>query len=330
MKRSVKTMLRVSMFVLLVLMFSLSCDSCQQNEKKSGKTNIRISGAWALYPMMLVWANEYQKTHNVKIDISGGGAGKGMSDVLGNQVDMGMVSRPIRKEEIDQGAFYIAVTKDAVVATINAENPILKEIYVKGLSREELRKIFMKEITEWGQIIGKELENDKIIVYGRSDASGAAKIWAQFLGDYTQSDCQNKADANFDGDQPVALAVGREKNSIGFNNLNYAYNMENDGFAEGIRPIPIDLNENSLLDVEENFYGDRKKLVHNVSLGKYPSPPARLEYVVSKGSFKGEVKEFVNWILTDGQGLVKKNGYVNLPEEKLNEEIEFLNRGERE
>ncbi|MCE8429450.1 MAG: hypothetical protein J5U19_13805, partial [Candidatus Methanoperedens sp.] len=45
---------------------------------------ISLSGAFALYPMAVRWGEEFQKLHpKVKVDISAGGAGKGMTDTLG-------------------------------------------------------------------------------------------------------------------------------------------------------------------------------------------------------------------------------------------------------
>ncbi len=50
---------------------------------------IRVSGAFALYPMILKWGEEYKKLHpKVNFDISAGGAGKGMTDALGGLVDI--------------------------------------------------------------------------------------------------------------------------------------------------------------------------------------------------------------------------------------------------
>ncbi|MFB6214370.1 MAG: PstS family phosphate ABC transporter substrate-binding protein, partial [Candidatus Bipolaricaulia bacterium] len=256
-----------------------------------------------------------------------------VSDALTGQVDIGMVSRPIREEEIQLGSFYIAVTKDAVVATVNSSNPVLDEIFSQGLSQTDLRKIFLRETTRWCEVVGEDCppsQKDKIIVYGRSDASGAAKVWASFLGDLTQSELQDKADANFNGDQPLAHAVNREKNSICFNNLNYVYNPTTGEFAGNIRPIPLDQNGNNVLEAKENFYMNRNTFVENVSAGNYPSPPARLEYLLSKGPFTGRVKEFVSWILTEGQKYVEESGYVRLSEEKLSQEIDFLEKGIRE
>jgi phosphate transport system substrate-binding protein len=44
-------------------------------EQLSG--TISVSGAFALYPMMTVWADEFHKLHpDVEFDVQGGGAGK--------------------------------------------------------------------------------------------------------------------------------------------------------------------------------------------------------------------------------------------------------------
>ena len=66
---------------------------------------ISASGAFALYPLMVKWGEEFKKLHpNVNFDISAGGAGKGMTDALSGQVDIGMVSRAISADEEKKGA----------------------------------------------------------------------------------------------------------------------------------------------------------------------------------------------------------------------------------
>ena len=70
------------------------------------KGTVTISGAWALYPMTVKWAEEFQKVHPaVKVDVSAGGAGKGMVDCLSKIVDIGMVSRDVNPEETAKGAW---------------------------------------------------------------------------------------------------------------------------------------------------------------------------------------------------------------------------------
>jgi phosphate transport system substrate-binding protein len=65
--------------------------------------------------------------------------------------------------------------------------------------------------------------------------------------------------------------------------------------------------------------------VEAIAQGKYPSPPARDLYFVTKGkSLKPVVVEFIRWALTDGQKYVKEAGYINLSNEKLKTEISKL------
>lgn len=73
---------------------------------------ISVSGAFALYPMMTVWADEFTKLHpDVQFDVQGGGAGKGMTDTIAGAVDIGMISRSIKEEESAQGIFWYPLRK---------------------------------------------------------------------------------------------------------------------------------------------------------------------------------------------------------------------------
>ena len=126
----------LSLFLLAII--SVACGgSPTVQETGDLKGSIAVSGAWALYPMMTRWAEEYHNIHPaVEFDISAGGAGKGMADALVGAVDIGMVSRDIRPEEEAKGAYWIAVTKDAVFPTINAQNPVLSDLLEKGVTQE--------------------------------------------------------------------------------------------------------------------------------------------------------------------------------------------------
>ena len=289
---------------------------------------IKVSGAWALYPMMVKWAEEYENIQpEVRIDVSAGGAGKGMADALGGLVDIGMVSREIFPEEIEQGAFWVSVCKDAVVPTVNEDNPVLEELLTKGVKRQILIDIWINgNITTWGEVVGTEV-TDKISVYTRSDACGAAKTWAKYLGyNYTQEDISQEdiVSAAVYGDPELARVVKNDPLGIGYNNINYAYDMETKKPVEGIVVIPLDLNENGKVDEDENFYNTRDKIVDAIATGAYPSPPARNLHLVTKDEFTGLTKEFVRWILTEGQQYVPETGYIQLPEEMLENELAKL------
>ena len=176
-----------SFFLLGAL--TLSTGLLAAEEKAKGEETISLSGAWALYPMAVKWGEEYQKTHpGVKIDIAAGGAGKGIADCLAGMVDIGMVSREVTPAEAAKGAWWAAVTKDAVGPTVSAENPVLSDLLAKGVKKETLAGIWMTgKVKTWGEASGKDADAGDlppapaIHVYTRSDACGAAETWAKYL-----------------------------------------------------------------------------------------------------------------------------------------------------
>jgi len=316
-----------SFIKILIFICAVSILSCNNNKSDSDtggelKGRISISGAFALYPMAQKWGEEFMKLHpGVSIDISAGGAGKGMMDVLSGMVDLGMVSREVKPEEIKKGAWYISVTKDAVLPTMNSSNPYMKEICKKGMTNEQFKKIFLTEkAITWGEILGNNSGN-KISRYTRSDFCGASEMWAKYLGK-KQEDLQG---TGVYGDPGMAEAVRNDKSGIGYNNVIYAYDLKTRKVNQGIAVIPVDINSNGMLDKGEMFYDNLDSLMNAVKNGIYPSPPARELYFVSKGKpEKRIVTEFLKFILKEGQRYVKESGYVNLSEKRLQEESDKI------
>ncbi|MGC1119927.1 MAG: substrate-binding domain-containing protein [Candidatus Methanofastidiosia archaeon] len=304
----------LSSVVVMAFLVS-SCCVTQRSE------TINVSGAWALYPLMVKWAEEYTKLHpDIRIDVSAGGAGKGMVDVLGGLVDIGMVSREIYPEEIEKGAFWIAVAKDAVVPIFNKDNPYAEDILSHGISRQVFTDIFITERVEtWGDVLGKPEITEKIHVYTRSDACGAAQTWAQYLG-FAQEDLLG---VGVYGDPGIVEAVASDEYGIGYGNLNFAYDVSTGAPAPGVIALPLDLDGNGTIDSREMIYATKSDVIQAIAQGIYPSPPARALYLVTKGSPEGIVKEFMTWILTEGQQYVSETGYIDLGE-KIQEELKKL------
>ena len=283
---------------------------------------ISLSGAWALYPMVVRWAEEFRKIYpDVRIDLSAGGAGKGITDALNDMVDLGMVSREIYKEELNKGAFPIAVTTDAVVPLINASNPSLNTILSKGLRKDAGNNIWITGMYRtWAQAFGIK-SAAPIHVYTRSDACGAAEVWAKYFGK-KQEDLLG---SGVYGDPGLTLAVKKDPLGIGFNNIGYAYDNKTKKQLSGIRVLPIDINNDGKITPDENFYDTMDDLITAIASGKYPSPPARELYLVTNGKPQKElVIKFLNWVLTDGQKYVNESGYITLTKEKVSEELKRI------
>jgi phosphate transport system substrate-binding protein len=315
---------RIPHFVLVLLMLGLAlplsaCGRAADPRNGDDLTGtIIVSGAFALYPMMITWAEEYQALHpGVRIDVSAGGAGKGMADTLAGAVDIGMVSRDITPEEEASGAYGIAVTRDAVFTTVNAQNPVLERLLQQGITPKTLAGLYLDgSLTTWGQVIDDPSVTAEVHVFTRSDASGAAEIWAKFMGK-KQEDLLG---IGVFGDPGILEAVVKDPLGIGYNNLNYAFDAASGAPVAGAAVVPIDLNQNGMADPDE-MIDSRAGAVQAVASGRYPSPPARTLYLVTRDKPAELAQNFLLWILTDGQQFVDVSGYVQLSADLLESQL---------
>jgi phosphate transport system substrate-binding protein len=319
-------MKKIALYTVSVILLGgivLGCGSGNKKEETNGlKGEISISGAFALYPLVVKWADEFkQENPGVRIDISAGGAGKGMTDVLANMVDLGMVSREIYDTEIQKGAFPIGVAIDAVVPTLNEKNPLINELLQKGLTLEMAQELWLKEKNwTWEQFLGRQ-GSTSARVYTRSDACGAAETFAAWMG-AKQEDLTGTA---VFGDPGLAQAVQNDVLGVGFNNLSYAYDEKSRKPNAGLVIFPMDVNGNGKVDPEESFYDTKDNIIKAIAEGKYPSPPARELYLVSKGKpQKPEVLAFLEYILTKGQELNVPLGYIDINQDNLNTSLKKL------
>jgi phosphate transport system substrate-binding protein len=279
--------------------------------------NITVSGAFALYPMMTVWADEFSKAHpGVTFDVSAGGAGKGLTDAIFGAVDIGMVSRSVTNDEEAKGAYAIAVVKDAVFPVVNAQNPVIKDLLAKGVSKDAFNKIFITgEYKTWGDVVGNPAITDEIHVYTRSDSAGAADAWSKFAGGKAQADLKG---VGVNGDPGLLEAVVKDPLGIGYNNLAYAFDSSTGQAVTGAAILPIDANNDGQASADEIF-DTAAKAVDGVATGKYPL--ARNLNLVTKGKPTGLTLAFIQWVLADGQKFVSQAGYVQLPADALAESL---------
>jgi phosphate transport system substrate-binding protein len=313
---------RVLICLTLLVLVLTGC-APQASAPEDLKGTIAISGAFALYPMMQIWGQEFQKLHpGVQFDISAGGAGKGMADALGGAVDIGMVSRAITSDEEAKGAFWLAVTKDAVVVVVNEKNPVWDKLHTQGITRQNLIDIYITgKITTWGQLVGSADVNDPIHVFTRSDAAGAPDTIAKYMGKAQE----NLLGVGVFGDPGILDAVVKDPLGIGYNNMGYAYDAKTGQPVTGAKVLPIDVNGNGKVDPEENL-DTRQQLSQAILNGKYPSPPARDENLVTKGKPSGLTAAFIEWILGDGQKFIEEDGYILLPSTEISAQKQKLSK----
>lgn len=315
--------LNISTFFLITALL-LHINNQEVSAKKKLSGHLSLSGAFALYPLAVSWAEEFKKENpDVQIDISAGGAGKGITDVLNNMVEIGMVSREINSSELAKGAYPIGVAKDAVVPTISSSNPFLSEILAVGISQQTAKSIWIDGTFKTYKEAFKTSKSGQLRIYTRSDACGAAEVWSKYL-DQTKKQEDLLGNGVF-GDPGLALAIKNDKLGIGFNNIGYVYDFKTKKPISGLTIIPLDVNNNGKIDKDESFYDTIDNLTDAIKDGRFPSPPARELYFVTKNKPTDPLLvAFLEWILTDGQRIVKTSGFVSLEKKELQATLDLI------
>lgn len=108
---------------------------------------IRVGGSTSVDPMMVALKDKYI-AHNpdVKIEISGGGSGTGISEATSGVIDIGMSSRALKDSEKEGGLTDYIIALDGVAVIVNTVNPI------DGMTMEQVKDIFTGEVTKWSDV----------------------------------------------------------------------------------------------------------------------------------------------------------------------------------
>ncbi len=254
---------------------------------------LTLSGAWAIYPTAVAWADAFKKSNlKVKIDISAGGAGKGAADAIAGLVDIGMVSRDPDPAELARGVQALYILKDAIFPVVSDKNVALKELLQKGVSRKMLVDLYIHGTrTTWGQLTGTK-NSKPIHVYTRSDSSGAAASWAAYLGK-KQEDLKG---VGVYGDPGLLESAKRDPVGIGYNNFSFVFSREGQ-LNPGIRLVPIDSNENGRADSDEIFT-NKTQAIAAIESGRYPAIRKNLFFVNTKNR-NPLIKEFISFALSE-------------------------------
>ncbi len=298
--------------LISILFLSHAIVLAQEKEPKGStekelEGTITLSGAWAIYPTAAAWSEEFQKLHpKVKVDVSAGGAGKGVSDTIAGIVDIGMVSRDPDPEEIKKGIVPIYILHDAIFPVVSEKNPALGDLLKKGVKKNTLFNLYIKGVIEsWDVVVNSKI-GKPVHVYTRSDSCGAAASWAKYLGNKKQEDLKG---IGVYGDPGVIEAAKRDPLGIGYGNFSYVFTREGT-VLKGVKLVPIDSNENGIADPDE-IYEHREAAIKAIRSDRYPA--TRKNYFFVKGKPQGLVKEFIKFVLSDeGAGIVDETG-TSLP-----------------
>jgi phosphate transport system substrate-binding protein len=188
----------------------------------------------------------------------------------------------------------IPIAFDALTVVVNKENT-----WAKTMTIADLKKIWSPDsqgrVNNWNQIKAG-YPNQKLMLFGPGTDSGTFDYFTEAVngkakasrGDFTASE----------DDNTLVQGVENNKNALGY--FGFAYYAAH---REKLRAVPIDGGK-----------GPVSPSLETVIDGTY-TPLSRPLFIYVRESSAGrpEVKEFIEFAMKEGAGLVKEVGYVPLP-----------------
>jgi phosphate transport system substrate-binding protein len=83
---------------------------------------------------------------DVEIELQQTDSSSGMTSTIDGVCDIGMASRALKDSEIEAGLISMTIAMDGIAVIVSNDNP------VDGLTSEQVRDIYMGEITDWSEV----------------------------------------------------------------------------------------------------------------------------------------------------------------------------------
>ena len=313
-----------------------------------GQTVLTGGGATFPYPMYAKWFAEYQKLHpDIEIEYNPIGSGGGIREIMGGAYDFGASDAPMEFRELKEyhakrgfDILHFPTVLGANVPTYNIPG-VTAEL---KFTPEALAGIFLGKITKWNDPEltrinpDAKLPDHEIVVAFRSDGSGTTYIWTNYLS--KASEDWDKAvgfgtsvswpvGVGGQGNSGVAGIVKQTPYSIGYVELAYAIqNKLPYGSVKNQAGNFVKADLESVTAAAASFAqkmpDDFRVSITNAPGEKaYPISSFTWLLVPEKFDDKNKLKamkDFLQWMSTDGQKLTQELLYAPLPEEVVAKE----------
>lgn len=225
-------------------------------------------------------AKSFEEKTSIHINIQGGGATKGIRNVVSGEADLGGTCRyNLPENPLEAGVGLEPVAWDSLVVITHKDNP------VDNLSLKQIRMIYTGKITNWNELGGPD---QKIVLFTRkSKYSGVGRTLRKLI--FANFDQKIVSEKSFPSTGPLEKAIIETPFSMGITGISSA----------------------KLRDVKILKLGDVYPDYDNVKSGKYQLyRPLYISYNPDSKNIK-EVKQFIRFCHSKaGREIMRNNGTI--------------------
>ena len=126
----------------------IAVDDAAESYTASGLSGeITVGGSSSVTPVMEKLAEAYMALNpDVTIIVQQSDSTTGVTGTIEGTVDMGMASRAIKDEEIEQGVTGTTIAMDGIAVIVNLEND------TENLTTEQIMNIYTGAVTDWSEL----------------------------------------------------------------------------------------------------------------------------------------------------------------------------------
>ncbi len=317
---------------------------------RQGPILINAAGATFPYP---IYSKLFQKFHetfpNTQINYQPIGSGSGIQQITAGTVDFAATDGPMTEtqmrdfqEKRGSAVLHFPTVVGAVVPAYNLRG-VAGSLNFTG---EVLAEIFLGKITQWDDPKltklnpGVKLPSSAIVVVHRSDNSGTTYVWTDYLSKVS-SEWEMKVGKATSlswpvgiggkGNEGVSESIQQTPNSMGYVELVYAAQMKY-GKVKNARGEFI---QASLAGVTAAAAGVampddfRVSIANSPGAGAYPISSFTWLLIPSKipdPAKRKAIRNFVSWMLTDGQKMTEALSYAPLPAAVVAKEVKVIDK----
>ena len=338
----------------LVLTIGLFCLTLAGAALFGAAQNTLINGAGATFPAPIYtkWFDAYHKMFPaVQINYQAVGSGGGIKGVTDGTVDFGASDGPMNDDQLKD---YQTKHGSPILHFPTVLGGVVPIYNLAGVSQdinftpEALAGIFLGKITKWNDPEltkanpGVNLPAKDLVVVHRSDGSGTTYIWADYLAKVSP-EWKMKVGVNTAINWPVGLGgkgsdgvtglVKETPNSIGYVELTFA--LTNKVAYGKVRNASGTFLKADLASVTAAAAGASKQMPEDFrvsitnGMGKDVYPIASFTWLLVPSKIqdpakKKAIKDFITWMLGDGQNSVEMLSYARLPKQVVDMEKKAL------
>ncbi|HEV2399842.1 MAG TPA: phosphate ABC transporter substrate-binding protein PstS [Candidatus Sulfotelmatobacter sp.] len=341
-----RTLRIACLFSPVALSLTLACNS---SNNQTSQQQIIGAGSTFINPIMTHWISDFQGAHaGVQINYQSIGSGGGIQQLKQGLVDFGASDAALDDQQLKEMPALVQVPESAGPVCITYNLPELKTPL--KLSGATLAGIYLGQIKSWQDPAvkkdnaGASLPKDAVAVTHRSDGSGTTNIFTTYLAKVSP-DWEKKAGKGISVSWPVGIGgkgsegvtglVKQTPGAIGYVELSYA--KENNLPVALIRNQAGNWVEPSAATTTAAIEGSQSELAKDVRTPIVDPPAASKDaYPISGLTFllipkqgksperEKTVKDFVQFIITQGQNSSESLQYAKLPQSLADQDQKLL------